>query len=260
MENSLGRRYIEEMVSLVFAIASGQHESVQALLDMTVPGRAPELIGQLAEAIGTIVVQNEAKEFQLELMIKDLLAAQLALEKARHDPLTGLPNRAMFQEILNDKCRLAQESGKMLALLFVDLDKFKQINDTLGHQAGDELLIKVAARLQEKIDGRGIVARQGGDEFTMLLPQIESEEIATDVASRIISGLNQPFDLAAGRGQVSCSVGLSFYPKEADSPLTLLKNADVAMYRAKHSGRSTFSLYNDAANEQSLQACRVVDF
>lgn len=254
MNNTVQLNALEELIALVFDIASGNRKSVETLLEMTIPGRTHERISQLAEAIGSIVVQNEAKEFQLELMIKDLLQTHLALENARHDSLTGLPNRSMFHEMLHDQCMNARQCGCLLALLFIDLDKFKGVNDTLGHQAGDELLVHVAERLRSVAGSHGIVARQGGDEFTMLLPGLESEQLAGDVAARIVSTMNEPFSLGAGQVRISCSVGLSFFPKEADSPLTLLKNADVAMYRAKHSGRSTFSLYGESAGEQTVRS------
>lgn len=250
METCLGQTYLERMTVLVAAIADGDSSSVQALLDLTIPGQAPGVVARLAEGIGSIIVQNEAKAYRLELMIKDLLATHLALEQARHDPLTGLPNRAMFHEILVRQCALSLETGQLMALLFLDLDKFKDVNDTLGHQAGDELLVQVAQRLRILAEDRGVPARQGGDEFTLLMPRLKQNQEALELSGRIVSGLAQPFVLASGVVRISCSVGVSFFPSEADSPLTLLKNADVAMYKAKHDGRNTHCCYHTCQKQE----------
>ncbi len=259
MESNTGREYVEKMVGLVTDIARGHRDSVQALLDLTIPGQAPDFVCKLAEAIGKIVVQNEAKAFKLELMIEDLLAMQLALEQARHDPLTGLPNRAMFHDTLCRQCSQARECGRLMALLFFDLDKFKEVNDTLGHQAGDELLVQVARRLEKSVGRQGVVARQGGDEFTLLLPYPAAEQDAEVLACQIVSEVSQPFALSSGDVQVSCSVGISFFPEDADSPLTLLKNADVAMYDAKHHGRNTYKRYTNGDGQEPAITCGNVE-
>ncbi len=258
MESMSDALYISKLIGLVTDIAAGHRDSVQALMDLTIPGESPDLIGRLAEAIGTIVVQNEAKSFKLELMIEDLLAAHLALEQARHDPLTGLPNRSMFHEILCAKCRMSEETGKPLALLFFDLDRFKEVNDTFGHQAGDELLVQVARRLEDIVARQGVVARQGGDEFTLLLPQPETEQHAETLACYIVREVSKPFELSTGDVQLSCSVGISFFPADADSPLTLLKNADVAMYEAKQSGRNTYRRYLSGTGQERATGCRII--
>ncbi len=241
-------QYVEQITSLVSEIAGGNGQSVGKLLEMTAPGRTPQRIAKLAEAIGTIVVQNEARQYRLELMVKDLLASNLALDKARHDPLTGLPNRSMFHDILEKKCDQALESQGLLALLFIDLDKFKEVNDTLGHAAGDELLVLVSLRLRTIVGDQGVAARQGGDEFTVLLDDVEAVRNAEDVADRIVRRMREPFALTEKTVQIGSSVGLSFFPSEADSPLTLLKNADVAMYQSKQGGRNSWTRYQGNTN------------
>lgn len=195
-------------------------------------------MGRLAEQIGTLIVQKEVREFQLENLIEDLFSTRTALAQARHDPLTGLPNRAMFEEMLHKACGSALECGSGLALLLVDFDRFKEVNDSLGHAAGDELLVQGAARLRGCVGDRGLVGRMGGDEFAVLLiDQAEKDVLRT--AECILEAIRAPFPLQEGEARISSSVGVAFHSLEAATPARLLKNADVAMYRAKGEGRGS---------------------
>ena len=141
-------------------------------------------------------------------MIEDLLAAQAALESARRDALTGLPNRGLFHELRNQTCADAQREGHGLALLFVDLDRFKHVNDTMGHDAGDELLIQVSARLRACVRERDVVARLGGDEFTVILSPLTDKETSIRMAERIVSDLQMEFALSLGLAQIGGSIGI----------------------------------------------------
>ena len=236
----------ERLLQLTRAIARGNRGAADDLMMFAVEHQVPETVADLAEAIGSLMVQKEAREFHLELMVEDLLAAQAALDKAKRDPLTGLPNRAMFHELLDKTCQRARETGAWLTLMFIDLDRFKQVNDTLGHAAGDELLIQVSQRLTECVGQHSIVARLAGDEFTAILPDIQQQEDAVRIANDMVKALQRPFSLSNGEAKIGGSVGLSFFPLEADTPITLLKNADVAMYQAKAAGRVTVRLYSKA--------------
>lgn len=168
---------------------------------------------------------------------------------AYYDPLTGLPNRRLFHDRLDLAIAHAHRSGGRLAVLFIDLDHFKKINDTLGHAVGDELLEVVAGKLTDCLREDDSVARTGGDEFLALLPEIEDFEPVADIAQRIIDSLSQPVVLEGRELVIGCSVGVAFYPDDGEDSEALLKHADIAMYRAKQSGRNTYSLFTPAMNE-----------
>lgn len=243
-EDSL-EHYLITIHSLIKAIARGDSSQVDTFLQYTNGNLYPQVIADLSEQVGLIIVQNEVREFRLERMIEDLLHAQVELEQARHDVLTGLPNRAMFYELLTKHCSENLEQQKLLALMLIDLDKFKQVNDTLGHDAGDEILQQVSGRLQSCVGASSVVARLGGDEFTAILPEVSSPETAQNIGEKIVEELARPFTLAAGEAHIGASIGLTFFPKEADTPISLLKNADIAMYKAKESGRSHCQLFRE---------------
>jgi diguanylate cyclase (GGDEF)-like protein/PAS domain S-box-containing protein len=170
--------------------------------------------------------------------------------QASHDPLTGLPNRTLFDQRLSEALEQAQQNQSQLAVVFLDLDRFKNINDTLGHAAGDLLLQGVAVRLTESLRDSDIVARWAGDEFTLLLPQVHEIADATAIAQRILDSLREEFDLEGHLLRISSSIGIAFYPQDGEDAETLLKNADAALYRAKESGRNTYHLYTAAINTQ----------
>lgn len=231
------------LLEITRGVVRGDPAAIRSLDSITGSREAPPLIVELAEQINSIAVQNDAREFRLELMIEDLLAAQAALVSAKHDALTGLPNRGLFHELLDQACADARRTGQTLALMFVDLDKFKHVNDTMGHDAGDELLIQVSQRLRSCVREGDILARLGGDEFTVVLCQLADQATGIRIAERIVADLKTSFALSMGRADIGGSVGMSYFPNDAMQPLSLLKNADVAMYQAKEAGRNTYRLY-----------------
>jgi diguanylate cyclase (GGDEF)-like protein/PAS domain S-box-containing protein len=172
---------------------------------------------------------------------------------ANHDTLTGLPNRAMFGQRLAQALARAQRVARMIAVLFVDLDRFKVINDTLGHDAGDSLLQQVATRLRACLREGDTIARQGGDEFVVLLEDIAETTQASGVAQKILETVAEPYVLAGQEFSVTASVGISIYPEDAGDVQALLKNADIAMYRAKDSGKNNYQFYSAQANRHSLE-------
>lgn len=189
-------------------------------------------------------------------IVRDITERKLAEQKIAHlahyDFLTDLPNRALFLEFLDHSVSLSKRNKHKAAVLFLDLDGFKQINDTLGHDAGDLLLQGVAKRLKETIRASDTVARVGGDEFTFVLNNVESDENAALVANKIIVALSEPFDLMGQRRQVGGSIGISIFPDDANDPENLVKQADEAMYLAKHSGKNTHRFYRDTLRNQAV--------
>ena len=172
---------------------------------------------------------------------------------ANHDALTGLPNRTLLQERIEHALKRVQREHGRLAVLFIDLDRFKVINDTLGHHAGDMMLQTAAERLQQCLRETDTIARQGGDEFVVLIEQFADTQYLGNVARKIMLALGQPFYLLGQELYVSASIGISAYPEDGTDLHTLLKNADVAMYRAKERGKNTFQFYASESNVHSFE-------
>jgi diguanylate cyclase (GGDEF)-like protein len=162
---------------------------------------------------------------------------------AQHDPLTGLPNRMLFSDRLQQEAAIAKRDKKYFAVLFLDLDEFKPINDMFGHDVGDLLLKKVAKRIQDCVRESDTVARFSGDEFLVLFRAIENKQDAMVVAEKIRHALNQPFELVGQNLQISSSIGVAIYPDQGVDNAQLLKNADIAMYCAKGNGRNMVQLF-----------------
>ena len=162
---------------------------------------------------------------------------------AQYDPLTDLPNRVLLQDRAQLAMAQALREGKSLAVMYLDLDGFKQINDTLGHAVGDQLLVQFAQRLQAAVRASDTVCRQGGDEFVVLLPGLEAPEAACCVARKILAACDTPFELAGQRVQVGLSGGIALFPQHGDSFDELSRHADDALYAAKRGGRMRFMLY-----------------
>jgi len=163
---------------------------------------------------------------------------------ATHDPLTGLPNRMLFNDRLTVALAYAQRNRQKLTVMLLDLDSFKQINDTLGHSVGDQLLRAVGDRLKGSLRKTDTVARMGGDEFLLLLPQIARAEDAATVAQHIMKTFQAPFSLEGRELCITASIGIAIYPDDGEDVDTLLRNADKAMYRAKQKGRNNYQRYN----------------
>jgi diguanylate cyclase (GGDEF)-like protein len=196
----------------------------------------------------------EAANRELE---REMGERERAEERARvlafHDALTGLPNRLLFNDRLKLALSQADRHHRRLAVLFVDLDRFKLINDSLGHSLGDILLRQVADRLITTVRHSDTVARLGGDEFTLLLPELHGPEDAARTARKILSAIRKPFALEGREVFATPSIGIAMYPDDGEDVDTLLKNADTAMYRAKDEGRDNFQLYTAAMNDHALK-------
>jgi diguanylate cyclase (GGDEF)-like protein/PAS domain S-box-containing protein len=172
-------------------------------------------------------------------------AEEIIHYQAFHDLLTGLPNRALFKDRLKLSISQAHRREQQLAVMFLDLDRFKLVNDTLGHVRGDELLQLVATRLVACMREGDTIARVGGDEFMILIPEVTGEADVTRTAQKIIKELEQPFVLEGHEVFVSTSIGISMFPEHGDSQDTLIKNADIAMYHIKEEGRDGYEYFND---------------
>jgi diguanylate cyclase (GGDEF)-like protein len=172
---------------------------------------------------------------------------------ATHDDLTRLPNRVMFNQLFERSIKLARRDGNKCAVLFIDLDRFKVINDSLGHSAGDTLLIEVAKRLRNCVRESDVVARLGGDEFVVMLDQISDRDEVAAVARKILAALLLPIILAGHECRTTGSVGIAVFPENGSDSLTLTKNADIAMYLAKEEGKNDFRFFSSEIKSQSIE-------
>jgi diguanylate cyclase (GGDEF)-like protein len=176
---------------------------------------------------------------------------------ANHDVLTGLPNRMLFMQKLDTAVHDATANGERLAVLFVDLDRFKQINDQFGHSFGDTVLVAVAGRLQQVLSKGHTVARLGGDEFVVLVEGAYSSDSAADLAADIVRALDSDLPVSGRKVVVGASVGISEFPQDGISARDLLLNADTAMYVAKSKGRGFWQRYGDLSGEQHVKTAYV---
>jgi diguanylate cyclase (GGDEF)-like protein/PAS domain S-box-containing protein len=167
---------------------------------------------------------------------------------AYHDSLTGLPNRSMLQDRVAQAISRAERSEKKLAVMFIDIDNFKNINDTLGHDVGDDLLREVARRLRMSVRGHDTIARQGGDEFIVLLEELDGQRGAGRVAQKILEALRQSFDVGGGKQHVSGSIGIALFPEDGRDSQSLMKNADTAMFHGKSLGKNTYQFFTHQMN------------
>jgi diguanylate cyclase (GGDEF)-like protein/PAS domain S-box-containing protein len=202
-----------------------------------------EMLIKIAESIGS----------QIGQFIVRMQAEEAVKYVAMHDTVTNLPNRVMFNQRLEQAIAQAQRHTRQLALMFIDLDRFKNINDTLGHETGDQLLRDVAERLKVNLRSGDIVARLGGDEFVVLLEDLSDAVSVGNVAEKLIGALGCNFVIAGREVHITASIGISTYPGDAHDVRSMMKYADIAMYRAKEQGRNTFQFYSDHINVHSLE-------
>ncbi len=256
----------------------------QAVTNIIPEGFAERLIADdlrstedaLAQVIGTgielIALRKDGTEFPIEMMLSPLASADgilvtaairditvrraMSLEaahSAHHDFLTGLPNRLLLSDRIGQAIALAPRHSKQVAVLFLDLDGFKHINDSLGHAVGDRLLRSVAVRLQEQVRGSDTVSRQGGDEFVVLLSDAEKWVDAATVAERMIAAIGKAHNIDGQDLNITTSIGISVYPDDGDDAETLIKNADTAMYQAKDNGRNGFQFFASEMNVRAVE-------
>ena len=195
-------------------------------------------------AIAEDITQVQADKTQLDFL-------------AHYDSLTGLPNRELAKDRLEQAMIQAEHAGSHVALIYLDIDNFRIINDTLGYHTGDELLKAIAERLSLCVRETDTVCRQAGDEFLLILPDLAELEFVSLVANQLIEQMGQPFTIDSNALSISCSIGVAIYPEDAQDVETLVKNADVAMYNAKQSGRNTFRFYDENMNTLFKELLRI---
>jgi diguanylate cyclase (GGDEF)-like protein len=232
---------LKQLLQVVERISNGGDLlAVQPLLDMTSATSQSPTVTALAESIARMVVKLEAREYELECTIDDLLAVKRELERANYDPLTGLPNRVIARDRLQQGLHQARRQECHLAVLYMDLDKFKWVNDHMGHPAGDELLQQVAKRGLACMRESETLGRLGGDEFMCVLPKLEAQQHAEELAQRLVDAMNQPFALQVGEARIGASVGIAMFPAHGTSIDQLIAQADTALYAAKQAGRNVY--------------------
>jgi diguanylate cyclase (GGDEF)-like protein len=180
-------------------------------------------------------------------------AEQRIAHMATHDGLTGLPNRVVFSQLLDQSVAAARRAHRKCAVVFVDLDRFKIVNDTLGHSAGDSLLIEAAHRLRGSVRESDIVARLGGDEFVILLNDVAGKEAVEATSRKILANLMPPMSIAGHECRITASIGVAMFPEDGEDGAALTRNADAAMYVAKEEGKNDVCFYNAAIKSQSIE-------
>lgn len=229
----------------------------------------PNGVTQIIHVQGRTEYDGDGRALRMHGTIQDITERKRTEEQIRHlafyDSLTSLPNRMLFKEQLNQALQSARREERYVAILFLDLDNFKRVNDTLGHTVGDLLLQDVGARLAQCIRAEDSIARNpsdqanltvarlGGDEFTVLLGRIANTQDAAKVAQRILDSLAEPILVDGHELFVSTSIGIAVYPFDGEETETLIKNADAAMYHAKSTGRSRYHFYNPSMNATALE-------
>lgn len=189
-------------------------------------------------------LKNIIKEIELEY--EQVKASEVvSIYQALHDSLTGLPNRNLFNDRVNSILQLAKRNGERFAVMFLDLDGFKEINDSFGHEAGDLILQNIAKRLKLLLRNSDTLARLGGDEFLLLFPGIKSRADVITIATKIKNDFTQAYSFQENEVYLSASMGISIYPEDGDDARTLIRNADIAMYSVKSKGKNGFCFFSD---------------
>jgi diguanylate cyclase (GGDEF)-like protein len=249
---------VRELFGFPVAIVVGlsEEEQLNAVRERAMTQGLQALFASLVTLIGVAILGRMSWQLQrsrMQLMAEQVSHAQRVEYFAYHDNLTGLANRSLFSQLLGHSLKQAQRNKRSFSLLFMDLDRFKFVNDTLGHDAGDELLREVARRLNASIRDSDTVARLGGDEFVVLLPEQNDAQQLTLVSTRILDAVRKPFRLGDQDLRVTVSIGISSYPQDGHDEQTLLKNADIAMYNAKKAGKNAFRFYSESLQAESLE-------
>jgi diguanylate cyclase (GGDEF)-like protein len=236
------RESILQPISQLDAITSEIINTKNMLHD--IPSFNDDEIGDLAKNFKHMI--NELNTYHAQLnKQKNVLSFQ-----ATHDALTDLPNRLLFNDRLNQSIYKAKRQHEKFALLFIDLDQFKEVNDTFGHGYGDKLLQKVAKRLHSVIREEDTLARLGGDEFTIIMSNFHGDFSPSILAQKILDILQLPIIMNEDQSHISCSIGISIYPDDATEASELIKHADIAMYRSKLSGRNNYHFYTSEMTEK----------
>jgi diguanylate cyclase len=250
----LGAPHIRAYAGVPLVLPSGESLGSLCVLD-TVPRQLTDAQKQALKTlahsvVGEIELRRRVSDLEVEVERRRIAEAQI-LQVATRDPLTSLPNRIALHERLEQHVRMAHRHGDTLAFLFIDLDRFKLINDTLGHDVGDAALVEAAQRLTRTLRDSDTVARLGGDEFAVLLPELGNADEAVQMAGKLITALMVPATLQGHRLHLNASIGVALYPSHGDTGEQLMRNADLAMYQAKQSGSGRVCLFSPQLNQRS---------
>ena len=222
------------------ALLTGRrHGGEEFLIEATVTR-----MGKAEQAVYVTAISDTTERRQDEERIR---------RQANFDTLTGLPNRNLFMDRLTQAVNTALRSSQRVAVMFIDLDGFKLVNDTFGHEAGDEVLRESGRRLSANVRSGDTVARLGGDEFTVVMPNLPTSEPALMVAQRMVASIEQPFRIGTQEALVSASIGIAIFPDDGREVHTLVRNADAAMYQAKESGKANYRFYTSDLNAQAAE-------
>jgi len=264
--------YIFAAVASVLIVAAFTFSSIEPFNILTLSNRILALIAIWVTAALLVMARSAESALlesndKLETLVRDRTreleqeiaerrqAEAIITHMANHDSLTGLPIRPLFMDRLSQALATARRSGRDVAVLFVDLDGFKSVNDSFGHEAGDRLLKEAARRLLACVRETDTVARHGGDEFTVVLTDVADSNAVTTVARKMIEALAQPFKLQNDEARIGASVGIALSSANGDNPEVLLERADAAMYVAKEDGKNTYSYaVTGAAGKRSATA------
>jgi len=205
-------------------------------LEMKVEERTKDLV-DINTSLENVLFKKEQAEYELQHL-------------AYHDELTGLPNKNLLVDRIKQSIKTSSRDKQQMAILFLDLDRFKNINDSLGHTIGDKLLKEVASRLYTTLRSHDTVSRNGGDEFVIVLERLKDSSQAIYVAKKVITCLTDPFEIHSHKIHIGASIGISIFPSDGETPLTLLRNADTAMYRAKQAGGNQLQFYDKSMSNQ----------
>ncbi len=257
--------FTRRLVQPVHELAAMAREVADGQLGQTVPVRSNDEIADLARAFQHMIdklgasrsrlleYQNQL-ENRVQARTRELeQATAQALDLAQRDTLTGLPNRAHFREMLERALDSHRMNDERLALLFLDLDLFKRINDTLGHHAGDALLLRIADTLRQCVRDGDLIARLGGDEFVMLVRNVGSSEQVSAIARRILNAFSVPLDIEGQALNIGFSIGISLCPEHAQDASGLLRSADLAMYSTKEHARGGYRFYTPDLNQRAME-------
>lgn len=231
-----------------------EHKSFRDIvIQRMAPGKAPYYVSMSGEPIfsasgGFAGYRGISRE-----ITEQKVAEEHIHHMARHDSLTGLPNRLLFSTLLNAAIKTAERYSRTFAVMFIDLDRFKFINDTLGHEAGDALLKEITARFTQALRASDVIARLGGDEFVVLVQEMPDRDHAVAVGRKLLSAAIKPIDLMGQECRVTASIGIALYPLDGRDEQTLMKNADSAMYHAKEEGKNNFQFYSSEISTQTLE-------
>ena len=213
------------------------------------------------EAKATPIWDEEGHFHHFLVVSREITERRLYEDKithmAYHDTLTDLPNRRLFIEKIEQSLTIAERYNWKMVVMYLDMDRFKQINDTFGHDVGDELLKQFAGRVKGCLRESDTLARQGGDEFTIFLPDIREEHVAIYIAKRIINSLQEPWQINELNFKTTCSIGMAFYPEDGKTVDELMKSSDIALYEAKEAGGNNYKRYSSIrSNEnENIQKC-----